>query len=113
LVLNGVNAKDLQLTIDKRTCNFESLPLSANETEDPFSGYNNKWRQPATHKESDGEIRARLYNHCQFWETYFTWALKNELQTVDVRSTPTAIKIYGNGFTLKLFEDLPSALFSK
>jgi hypothetical protein len=37
-----------------------------------------------------------LHNHCQFWETYFTWALKNELATIDVRSTPTAIKIYGN-----------------
>jgi hypothetical protein len=68
---------------------------------------NNQWRIPATAKESDQEIRKRLFNHCQFWESYFTWALKNDISTVDVRSTPTLIKIYGNGFTLKPFAELP------
>ena len=34
---------------------------------------------------------------------YFNWALDNELTTVDVRSTPTPIKIYGNGFTIKQY----------
>lgn len=54
------------------------------------------------------EIRKRLYNHCQFWEAYFRWALDKGLNTVDVRSTPTPIKIYGNGFALKPTEDLPA-----
>ncbi len=92
-----------------KTAYFESQPLpAATSGEDPFSGHNNQWRIPAAHKENDEEIKKRLYNHCQFWEAYFTWALKNELATIDVRSTPTAIKIYGNGFGLKPFEELPA-----
>jgi len=88
---------------------FDSQPLAAAKpADDPFSIQNNKWRIPPTHKESDAEIRNRLYNHCQFWEAYFGWALANELSTIDVRSTPTAIKIYGNGFTLKPMEELPA-----
>jgi hypothetical protein len=88
--------------------NFESQPLPSQSAEDPFSRENNRWRIPALRKETDMEIRDRLRNHCQFWEVYFNWALKYELRTVDVRSTPTLIKIYGNGFTLKPFEALPA-----
>lgn len=108
--LGLLTAKEMHLTLEKDlTGNFESQTLpSEKETEDPFSVYNNRWRIPATHKESDAEIRRRLYNHCQFWEAYFTWALNKELSTVDVRSTPTLIKIYGNGFTLKPYDDLPA-----
>jgi hypothetical protein len=84
----------------------KSLP-SADPLEDPYSADNNQWRLPATHKENDAEIRQRLYNHCRFWEKYFAWALDKKLDIVDVRSTPTAIKIYGNGFGLKSFDDLP------
>ena len=88
--------------------NFESRAIpSQDQQKDPFSLPNNRWRIPATHKESDAEIRSRLYNHCEFWESYFRWALDKELANVDVRSTPTLIKIYGNGFTLKPTEDLP------
>ena len=101
--------KEMELVIGKnRTGHFESRPSPpANPAEDPFSASNNRWRLPATHKETEAEIRKRLYNHCQFWEYYFTWALEKKLDMVDVRSTPTAIKIYGNGFGLKPFEDLP------
>ena len=42
---------------------------------DPFSAANNRWRLPATRKETDEEIKGRLRNHCRFWEYYFTWAL--------------------------------------
>jgi hypothetical protein len=88
---------------------FESRTIpSMQQKQDPFSVLNNRWRIPATHKESDAEIRKRLYNHCQFWEAYFGWALDKGLSTVDVRGTPTLIKIYGNGFTLKPAEDLPA-----
>ena len=77
------------------------------DSQDPFALGTNRWRLHALHKESDAEIRRRLLNHCQFWEAYFAWALKNNLDNVDVRSTPTPIKIWGNGFTLKPFRELP------
>jgi hypothetical protein len=109
--LNGMTHKEMQLTTEKGIpINFESQPLPPDKaTQDPFSLDNNRWRLPAVRKESDAEIRNRLFNHCQFWEAYFNWALKNELTTVDVRSTPTPIKIYGNGFALKPFDELPPA----
>ena len=108
--LNNVSLKEMQLTTGKGIAvNFESQPLSAvKASDDPFSLDNNRWRVPATHKESEAEIRHRLFNHCQFWETYFTWALKDDISTVDVRSSPTLIKIYGNGFALKPFDELPA-----
>ncbi len=110
LQLHGVNSNEMQLDLAKDLSSyFEGQPVpSAQAAEDPFSVNNNRWRIPAIHKESDEEIRRRLYNHCQFWVIYFSWAQKKELATVDVRSTPTAIKIYGNGFTLKPFADLPA-----
>jgi hypothetical protein len=107
--INELKSGEMQLTIAKdRIGHFESKPLPSIEPgEDPFSAGNNRWRIPATHKETDAEIRLRLYNHCRFWEKYFSWALINKWDIVDVRSTPTLIKIYGNGFGLKPFEDLP------
>jgi len=90
--------------------NFESQPvLFASEAENPFSQQNNHWRIQATEKERDDQIKRRLLNHLKFWELYFTWALNNNIQYIDVRSTPTPIKIYGNGFGLKPFEQLPVA----
>jgi hypothetical protein len=105
-----VTGKDMQLTLSQGVQgNFEGLSLpSEKETEDPFALANNRWRIPASHKENDEDIRRRLREHCRFWETYFAWALDKQLETVDVRSTPTLIKIYGNGFGLKHFEDLPT-----
>jgi hypothetical protein len=101
---------EMQLTLaNGYLASFESHPLpSQQQKQDPFSLINNRWRIHATHKESDAEIRNRLLNHCQFWEAYFRWALDKGLNTVDVRSTPTPIKIYGNGFALKPTEDLPA-----
>lgn len=52
-------------------------------------------------------MKLRLLNHWIFWEAYFRWALNNNIQTIDVRSTPTALKIYGNGFVLKTMDQLP------
>ncbi|HUB60132.1 MAG TPA: hypothetical protein VL978_05495 [Puia sp.] len=104
------SSNEMQLTLaGGYLASFESRPIpSMQQKQDPFSLFNNRWRIPATHKESDAEIRSRLYNHCQFWEAYFRWALDRGLTTIDVRSTPTLIKIYGNGFTLKPTEDLPA-----
>lgn len=107
--IGQISSADMELTIAKdRIGHFESKTLpSDNPAEDPFSRDNNGWRIPATHKETAAEIKKRLYNHCQFWELYFKWAQDKKLDIVDVRSTPTPIKIYGNGFGLKPFEDLP------
>jgi hypothetical protein len=104
-------AKDLQLVMDKNViASFEAQPSSFTSNQvDPFTLVNNKWRLPATHKENEQEIRKRLRNHCQFWEAYFAWALDNKIDYIDVRSTPTPIKIYGNGFGLKPFNELPAA----
>jgi hypothetical protein len=105
---------EMQLGFNNKTPDhFESQPGSfASAKQNPFSKENNLWRIPATKKETDDEIRDRLLDHFIFWETYFTWALDNELQSVDVRSTPTLIKIYGNGFALKPFQELPRAWVS-
>lgn len=106
------DGKEMQIKIgNNATANFESKPLPK-ASADPFSKENNQWRIPPAKKETDSEIRQRLLNHCRFWEAYFTWALDNKLTTVDVRSTPTLIKIYGNGFGLKPFEELPAAWIS-
>lgn len=109
LHVNTLTAKELQLVTNKgMVINFEGQRLKASrKQDDPFSLENNRWRIKAIHKESEAEIRNRLINHCQFWVAYFNWANESQQETVDVRSTPTPIKIYGNGFSLKPFSDLP------
>ena len=105
-----LGAKELQLITGKDiTANFDAQPFLPKGAVNPYSLSNNRWRIRASHKESEEEIRNRLINHCQFWSAYFTWAHENQFDVVDVRSTPTLIKIYGNGFSLKPFEDLPLA----
>lgn len=99
-----VTFEGIDMNLDKE--NFERNPLPSPD-QDPFSYDNNRWRIPAAHPETDAELKRRLYNHCQFWKAYFTWALDKDIHSVDVRSTPTPFKIYGNGFTLKSFPDLP------
>jgi hypothetical protein len=73
---------------------------------DPFGPDNNRWRIPATHKETVGEIRQRLLNHLHFWETYFKWGAASDIGAMQVRDIPTPLKIYGNGFGLKHYRDL-------
>ena len=108
--IDQLTSGEMQLTISRdRIGHFESKSLpSDNPAQDPFSLNNNQWRLPATHKETDAAIRRRLYDHCRFWEFYFQWALEKKLEIVDVRSTPTPIKIYGNGFGIKPFDELPA-----
>ena len=88
--------------------NFEKQPTKFSSSADsPFSTENNQWRIPATKKESELELRNRLRNHFKFHEVYFKWALETKLASIDVRSTPSPIKIYGNGFALKNYDELP------
>ena len=88
---------------------FVRTPALSNDKENPFIPAYNQWRLKAKRKESRDEISKRLLNHCLFWETYFSWGLKQEVNALDVRNTPTPIKIYGNGFGLKKFEELPAS----
>lgn len=110
LAFNMPAAGDMKITMrDGYVADFESRPIPAQKAKvDPFSLANNRWRLRPSHKETDREIRERLHDHCVFWETYFRWALDKGLSQVDVRSTPTPIKIYHNGFSLKPVEDLPA-----
>jgi hypothetical protein len=102
----GIN--EMTAEIDGQKLNFEAQPMPVgDESENPFALENNKWRMPAAKKENEDALRSRLRNHCRFWEVYFTWALNTKRETIDVRSTPSPIKIYGNGFTLKTLEDEP------
>jgi len=109
-LINNISGTDMRLNPEPGvTCNFEKQHYSFSaDAVEPFSLKNNQWRIPARHKETPAQIKERLVNHCHFWKDYFTWALNNEMATIDVRSIPTPIKIYGNGFALKAFEDLPS-----
>ncbi|HEY4150236.1 MAG TPA: hypothetical protein VGM41_14955 [Chitinophagaceae bacterium] len=103
------SGKDLRIYVHESVFEFEGLPNQfAGEAEDPFSVKNNLWRIHADAKETDQQITARLSNHFGFWIAYFTWALDHDIQYVDVRSTPTPVKIYGNGFGLKPFTELPA-----
>lgn len=121
LVLTNSKGKTIRLPIEKhskhelrlfanenRVVSFDKYPAASGDI-NPFSQANNQWRIRATHAESDAELRARLHNHCRYWETYFAWALEEEVDGIDVRSTPTPIKIYGNGFGLKKYDELPTA----
>jgi hypothetical protein len=121
LELTSSKGKTVQLRIQSHE--RRTLKLFANENtvvtlakypgasgdQNPFAIENNLWRIPATHPESDTELRARLHNHCRFWEKYFSWALENDVDALDVRNTPTPITIYGNGFGLHKYEELPAA----
>ena len=97
------------ITGDGTVLNFESKPLQQTDEANPFSINNNQWRVKASQKENDTLLMKRIINHVKYWQTYFTWAFDNNLRSVDVRSTATPIKIYGNGLTLKKFKDLPPA----
>ena len=103
----------MQLRSGKQTIHFESQPAAFKIVrENPFVKENNLWRIPPGKKENDAEIKNRLLNHLKFWELYFKWALENNIQSIDVRSMPTLIKIYGNGLELKPYNALPKKWIS-
>ena len=109
LIIKELKQDEMQVrTNQDDVVHFDASPVPK-MSNDPFSMQNNLWRISARNRETDNQIRARLRNHCKFWVSYFTWALDNELKYVDVRSTPTPVKIYGNGFSIKKFKDLPES----
>jgi hypothetical protein len=101
---------ELSLRMGEATVlNFESQPARfSSAANNPFSVENNQWRITATRKESNPELKNRLKNHCKFYEFYFKWALDNDIKSIDVSGTPSLVKIYGNGFALKEYADLPA-----
>ena len=107
--VDAKGSKEINLVSSEGIDVFELHPATPADSLNPFSVDNNRWRIRPASAESYEQLRERLINHCRFWETYFTWALNNEIQYLDVRSTPTAIKIYGNGFGLKPYDELPEA----
>jgi len=76
----------------------------SSQGESPFSLANNQWRIKAVYKEEDPQIQSRLKNHFKWWEKYFSWALKNKMQVLDIRSTPSVLQMYANGFELKYYD---------
>ncbi len=111
IAVKYLTSKEMQLSADYGSIyNFDSQPAGFSaSSQNPFSEENNRWRMQAMKKESENDIKRRLQNHFRFWEKYFTWALDNKIDYIDVRSTPTPLKIYGNGFTLKPYESLPAS----
>lgn len=106
--VNSINRAEMQLTSNNQTSHFENQPTEFKiPEENPFIKENNLWRIAAAKRESGTEIKHRLINHLRFWELYFKWALENNIQSIDVRSMPTLITIYGNGLTLKPYNTLP------
>jgi hypothetical protein len=101
--VKSLSANELLLVSKKGSVlHFESIARNFSSlADDPFALANNQWRIPATKKENEQEIKSPLKNHFRFYELYFEWALNNHFQSIDVNSTPSLIKIYGNGFALK------------
>jgi hypothetical protein len=121
LILLNTERKSRELIIQKLTANelvctprnkrvvygFNAYPSHfSSEIENPFSKVNNAWRLRALHKESDRELATRLQQHFRFWEKYMEWGYKEKLNELDVRNTPSLLKIYGNGFQLEYYENL-------
>jgi hypothetical protein len=104
----AVGRKQIEIYLAKgKIAYFEKQPRPPDRpSKDPFSRDNNQWRIPATHKENIDEIRRRLRNHYQFWETYFQWGSDNNISGIDVTDIPSPMKVYGNGFGLKRYDSL-------
>ncbi|NML22818.1 hypothetical protein HHL16_18175 [Pseudoflavitalea sp. G-6-1-2] len=88
---------------------FEGLDNPVDDEKDsPFSVTNNKWRVKATQKETPQQVTERLINYFRFWEKYFGWGLESDKNSLDVRSLPGPLKMYGNGFALIPVDQWPA-----
>lgn len=113
--LKIISFKDGELTLDmsailknRRHHVFTGISsTNIQEANNPFSKQNNQWRITPSAPETSEQIKDRLVNHFRFWEKYFEWALASELKTLPVRGMNSPIKIYGNGFALIPYNELP------
>lgn len=98
------NELTLDLTPDKKNIYFKvfsGIPnLNISDKDNPFSVENNLWRIRPLTPESDQQLTNRLRNYFSFWEKYFNWALINKMETLDIRTEQSPLKLYGNGFEL-------------
>ena len=108
LPIKEINKEELVLLSNKMAYHFEGYENNfATAQDNPFSRQNNLWRIKAAHKESDAEITNRLKNHFKFWEQYFSWGIKIDKKMLNVRSLPSPLKLYSNGFELIPYEEQP------
>lgn len=106
LPIKKLKDEELVVTLRNKQYEFEGFENNfASAGENPFSRENNQWRIKAAHKETEREIAARLNNHFRFWEKYFAWALKTEKEILNVRSLPSPLKLYSNGFAVIPYEE--------
>lgn len=105
LPIQKLDKEEFVFTVEDRQYHFEGFQNSFTHQDDPFSKENNWWRIKADHKETDKEITERLKNHFRFWEKYFSWALKTEKEILNVRSLPSPLKLYSNGFVVIPYQD--------
>ncbi len=106
LPIERLTKNELSFVVNDQRYEFEGFDNKfTTVNENPFSKENNRWRMKAEHKESDAEISNRLKNHFHFWEKYFAWALDTEKEILNVRSLPSPLKIYSNGFGVIPYEE--------
>jgi hypothetical protein len=92
----------------KRTIyRFKGLPNNfLSQAENPFSVSNNLWRIKPLKRETDEQLRKRMKNHFTYWKQYFSMGLKNKMEVLDIGSTPSLFKMYGNGIQLEYYDNL-------
>ncbi|MCB9055525.1 MAG: hypothetical protein H6549_06630 [Chitinophagales bacterium] len=100
----------LDLTPDETNRYYHVFSPIPNETlselDNPFATESQIWRIKPHHSENEKELKDRLRNHFSFWEKYFNWALINNMETLDIHSEQSPLKLYSNGFELIPFEKL-------
>lgn len=120
LILKDHNNRELNLSVKKLT-NEELICRNtytgklyrfngsgnrfSSQSENPFSIENNQWRIPARKRENEAQIGSRLKNHFRYWEKYFNWAVKNNMNYLEVSSTPSVLEMYSNGFKVQYYNN--------
>jgi hypothetical protein len=107
--VNKVDEDELVCTnkLKRTVYHFKSLPNSfLSKAENPFSIANNLWRIKPLRRETDEQLRKRMKNHFTWWKQYFAMGLQNKVEVLDIGSTPSLFKMYGNGIQLEYYDNL-------
>ncbi len=104
---NVANKLVLSDKMKRLVYHFDGYPNDFDkEADNPFAAVNNQWRMKARHKEGDKELALRIKNHLNFWQQYFEWGKREKIGYLDVRSTPSLLKLYGNGMEMEYYDNL-------
>ena len=109
LQVNQVNEDELMCTNKQKGTIYRFKGLRndfATTSENPFSMNNNLWRIRPARRETDEELRKRMKNHFTYWKQYFAMGLKKKVEVLDIGTTPSLFKLYGNGIQLEYYEYL-------